>query len=192
MKTGKRNDRFYEILGADSLLTAPLILTATVDINHSRATENLEQAALIATKKGDLSTLSNVYHNLSFEYFEVENLDSAAVYVQKSYAVSEQINSAKTWAYHYWLEANLAFRLQDYVEAEISFNKSLAHVSDSSKAVGLSCFSALVQLNIKKKQFQKVGSNRKLSRELPHTFVRSYRKPFFSPIYQRILGSAGL
>ncbi len=75
--------------------------------------------------------------------------------MQKSYAVSEQINSAKTWAYHYWLEANLAFRLQDYVEAEISFNKSLAHVSDSSKAVGLSCFSALVQLNIKKKQFQK-------------------------------------
>jgi serine phosphatase RsbU (regulator of sigma subunit) len=147
--------RFYEILGEDSLLTAPLILKATVDINHSRAIENLEQAALIATKKGDLSTLSSVYHNLSYEYFEVENLKAAAVYVQKSYAVSEQINSAKTWAYHYWLEANLAFRLQDYVKAEISFNKSLAHVSDSSKAVGLSCFSALVQLNIKKKQFQK-------------------------------------
>ena len=89
--------RFYETLGEDSLLTAPLILKATVDINHNRAIEYLEQAALIATKKGDLSTLSSVYHNLSYEYFEVDNLNAATVYVQKSYAVSEQINSAKTW-----------------------------------------------------------------------------------------------
>ena len=145
-------------MGEDSLLTAPLILKATVDTNHNQAIEYLAQVAQIATKKQDLSTLSNVYHNLSFEYFEVENLDSAAVYVQKSYAVSEQINSSKTWAYHYWLEALLAFRLQDFARAEASFTKSLEHVSDSSKAIGLSCFHALVQVNIQKKEFQKALS----------------------------------
>ena len=150
--------RFYETLGEDSLLATPLILKATVDTNHKQAIEYLEQVAQIATKKEDLSTLSNVYHNLSFEYFEVDNWDSAAVYVQKSYAVSEQINSSKTWAYHYWLEALLAFRLQDFAQAEASFTKSLEHVSDSSKAIGLSCFNALVQLNIQKKEHQKALS----------------------------------
>ena len=149
---------FYETLGKDSLLTAPLILKAIVDTNHIQAIEYLAQVAQIATKKQDLSTLSNVYHNLSFEYFEVENLDSAAVYVQKSYAVSEQINSSKTWAYHYWLEALLAFRLQKFDQAEARFIKSLENVSDSSKSIGLSCFNALVQLNIQKKEFQKALS----------------------------------
>jgi len=150
--------RFYETLGEDSLLTTSLILKATVDTNHNQAIEYLEQVAQIATKKEDLSTLSNVYHNLSFEYFEVDNWDSAAVYVQKSYAVSEQINSSKTWAYHYWLEALLAFRLQDFARAEASFTKSLEHVSDSSKAIGLSCLNALVQVNIQKKEYQKALS----------------------------------
>jgi serine phosphatase RsbU (regulator of sigma subunit) len=150
--------RFYETLGEDSLLATPLILKATVDTNHNQAIEYLEQVAQIATKKEDLSTLSNVYHNLSFEYFEVDNWDSAAIYVQKSYAVSEQINSSKTWAYHYWLEALLAFRLQDFARAEVSFTKSLEHVSDSSKAIGLSCFNALVQVNIQKKEYQKALS----------------------------------
>lgn len=149
---------FYESLGEDSLLTAPLILKATVDTNPKQAIEYLEQVAQIATKKEDLSTLSNVYHNLSFEYFQVENTDSAAVYVQKSYAISEQINSSKTWAYYYWLEGLLAFRLQDIAQAEKSLNKSLEHVSDSSKALGLSCVNALVQVNIQKKDYQKALS----------------------------------
>lgn len=150
--------RFYETLGEDSLLTAPLILKATVDTSHNHAIEFLKQAALIATKNSDLSTLSSVYHNLSYEYFEVNNWDSATIYVQQSFGVSEQINSAKTWAYQYWLEGQLAIGLKDYAQAEASFTKSLEHVSDSSKAIGLSCFSALVQLNAHKNEYQKALS----------------------------------
>ena len=145
---------FYHTYYPDTFLIAPLITKAMVDTNQKSAIAYLKTAAKIGKTNKKLSSLSSIYHNLAFEYFQSSNTDSAAVYVKLSRLVADQIATDKTLAYQFWLEAMLARRLGDNDAAEANFNSTLQHLADSSEAVGLSAFNGLILLSTQRQDYK--------------------------------------